>query len=457
MSDGAAQAMGSPAPSPGGGAWWPRFAILLVVLLAWLPGLATLPPLDRDESRFAEASRQMVETGNFVDIRFAGTTRYNKPIGIYWLQAASAALAGPAMRDRIFVYRLPSLLAGFLCLLMVYECGRRLGMRHRALFASLLLGTTLLLVAESDIATTDAALLATVIAAQLTMMRTYLSVRDSRYAKPGLARIMGGWAALGAGVLLKGPVILAVVGATALALSLWDREWRWLRSLRPLSGILVAAAIVAPWAIAIGYASHGAFYQQSLGHDFAAKILGGEESHGAPPGYYLALASFTFWPATLLLLPALADAVGQRRDPVYRYLLAWSGSVWLMFEFVPTKLPHYILPVWPALALLCALWIGRASIAKSMRGQTWLRAAGAAQFGLGAIGLVAASLYLPPHNGGSLEWPALVAAALVLAWGCAAILFLLRQHYERAAVLAVASAVLFYLLLGFAIVPQLHE
>ena len=163
--------------------------------------------------------------------------------------------------------------------------------------------------------------------------------------------------AVGAGILLKGPVILITLIATALALSFWDRDWRWLAGTKPIAGTVLTLVLVAPWAIAIAFASHGAFYQQSLGHDFAAKIFGGEESHGAPPGYYLALASLTFWPATLLLLPAIGFAVRNRVDPAIRFLLAWSGAVWLLFELVPTKLPHYILPAYPALALLSALWV----------------------------------------------------------------------------------------------------
>src|SRR5215813_5861708 len=82
-----------------------RRALLILVLLsvlAWLPGFFTLPPLDRDESRFAQATKQMLETGNFVDIRFGTEARYEKPVGIYWLQAASTASLGMGTRDAIW-------------------------------------------------------------------------------------------------------------------------------------------------------------------------------------------------------------------------------------------------------------------------------------------------------------------------------------------------------------------
>src|SRR5262249_39930524 len=112
-----------------------------------------------------------------------------------------------------------------------------------------------------------------------------------------------------------------------------------------------------PWAVAIAFASHGAFYQRSLGHDFAAKIMAGQETHGAPPGYYITLAAIALWPVTLFALPAIGSAVAQRSRPAIRFLLAWAIPTWLMFELVPTKLPHYILPAYPALALLAAVWI----------------------------------------------------------------------------------------------------
>src|ERR1041384_6906781 len=97
-------------------AWLARLAkrplavLGLLGLLLWLPGVLSLPALDRDESRFAQSSRQMVESGDVVDIRFGHIPRYKKPVGIYWLQAASTRLAGMGRDDRIWTYRLPSLL-----------------------------------------------------------------------------------------------------------------------------------------------------------------------------------------------------------------------------------------------------------------------------------------------------------------------------------------------------------
>ncbi|HEX4078236.1 MAG TPA: glycosyltransferase family 39 protein [Rhizomicrobium sp.] len=433
----------------------PLAAILLVALLGWVPAAAMLPPLDRDESRFAEASRQMVESGNYVDIRFANVPRYNKPIGIYWLQAAVASVSTPSLRSRIWVYRLPSLLGGFLSLLLLYGMARSTAPPKMALLGALLLGTGLLLTAESDIATTDAALLAAVIAAEAALMRVYLAARG--HPGPPLALILGGWVALAFGVLLKGPVILAVLGVTSLGLSLWDRDWRWLGGTKPLMGTVLAVILVAPWALAIGLASHGAFYRQSLGHDFAAKILGGEESHGAPPGYYFVLVNLTFWPATLLLLPAIRFAALRRKEALYRFLLAWSGGAWLLFELVPTKLPHYILPAYPALAFLVALWVSSPRNASDSRWERALRFVASVQFGLVAVAIALACIVLPAHYGGSASWPLFAGVALGLAAACVAIVLFVRRRAEPAALLAMGTALTFYLVLAFEVVPQLHD
>jgi 4-amino-4-deoxy-L-arabinose transferase-like glycosyltransferase len=438
---------------------WPRrpLAILVVFLLfAWLPAFLTLPPLDRDESRFAEASRQMVETGNYVDIRFASGPRYNKPIGIYWLQSLSANVAGPALRNQIWVYRIPSLLGGLLCTIFLFLLARSVASRDTALFSALLLGTSLLLTTESVIATTDAALLATIIVAQSVLLKTYLAARENRQP-PALLFVLTGWLTVGIGVLLKGPVIVVVLAVTAVSLSLADRQFAWLRGTRPLRGTLLALALVAPWAIAIAFASRGAFYQQSLGHDFAAKLTEGRESHGAPPGYYLIETIIAFWPVTLLLVPAAASAIEHRRDSLVRFLLAWSAGVWILFELVPTKLPHYVLPAYPALALLCAMWISRHDKHRTERTSPMLRVASAVMFLLGTAVCAGACLYLPVRFGGHLNPPLVLGAVVASGLACVAMVMFLRESVRQAVVAAFASAICFDVVLGLMVVPQLHD
>src|SRR5690606_26119609 len=137
--------------------------------------------------------------------------------------------------------------------------------------------------------------------------RFYLHGRGVIEAPPSLGTVLLFWAALGAGILIKGPIMPMVVGLTMLALCIADRDRSWLRGMRPLLGAPIAAAIVLPWGLAILFETQGQFYRESLGVDLIPKILGGVESHGFPPGFYLALVSLTFWPASLFLWPALRE------------------------------------------------------------------------------------------------------------------------------------------------------
>jgi 4-amino-4-deoxy-L-arabinose transferase-like glycosyltransferase len=439
-------------------AGWRIWTLLAIAAIAWLPGVMSLPALDRDESRFAQASRQMVDTGNYIDIRLGSAPRYNKPIGIYWLQAGTVDAARLVLHNAqgiISLYRLPSFACGFLSLLLMFWTVRSLASVQVAYLAAVLLGLTLLLAIESEIATTDAALLATFLAAQGVLLRVRLAYGEKRMVPVGLTLL--GWAAVGAGVLIKGPVILAVLGATALGLSVWERDWRWLKATRPLSGITVATAIATPWAIAIGLASHGAFYQQSLGHDFVSKIAGGQESHGAPPGYYLALLSLTYWPATLFLIPSTEMALRRRKEPAIRFTIAWAASAFILFELVPTKLPHYVLPAYPALALLAALWIAEGSATKEPAWQRIFRYLSAAQFGLVAVAVAAAVFLLPQRFGAASPTWALFGAILGLVAGAVAIFMLLRRKKQVALAAAGICALVYYSVLVLGVAPQLEQ
>lgn len=326
--------------------------LALACLVLYLPGFFTLPPIDRDEPRYAQASKQMVETGDLVDIRFQDEPRYKKPIGIYWLQVAAVKLVGLGPDSPIWVYRLPSLAGAIIAVLLTALIGARLFDRRTGIVAALLLASCLLMAVEARLAKTDAVLLASTLAAQLMLARAWME-RDAA-GPPSLAVALGFWLALGAGMLVKGPIIVLACGGTALLLSLFARRGRWLLRLRPALGVPLALLVVLPWLVAIGLQSDGAFFQASVGHDLLGKVLSGQESHGAPPGYYAVAVWLTFWPGSLLLFLALPWIWSHRRDPSVMFCLAWILPVWIVFELVFTKLPHYVLPAYPAVALLAA-------------------------------------------------------------------------------------------------------
>ncbi len=169
--------------------------------------------------------------------------------------------------------------------------------------------------------------------------------------------------------MLKGPVILLVSWGTIVGLLIAERRAAWLRRLHPGWGILLMLAVVAPWATAIAIRSHGAFFADSVGQNFLGKVAQGQQAHGLPPGYYLMVFTAAMWPGSLFAVLALPFIWRHRREPAVRFLLAWIVPTWAVFELVVTKLPHYVLPTYPAIACLT----GAAAVAPEgwPDGRTW--------------------------------------------------------------------------------------
>lgn len=333
----------------------PHLVLLVLCASLYLPGIAAIPPIDRDEARFAQATRQMLDTHDYVNIRFQNEPRNKKPVGIYWLQAAAVSIAGSPAKADIWPYRLPSVLGAMAAVFLTFAMGRKLFDSRRALLAAGLLASCLLLIVEAHQATTDAALLATVLATQGALGLLYCRGNSGNSnRRPSLAIPILFWAAQGVAILLKGPIVPLISAVTIAALLAADRNARWLKGLRPLSGLILAALIVCPWAIAVNRATGGAFFHDAVTQDLLPKLFSGQESHGFTPGYYLLLLPLTFWPASAFIGLALHSAWENRLSRNVRFCLAWIVPTWIIFELVPTKLPHYALPMYPALALLTA-------------------------------------------------------------------------------------------------------
>ena len=332
--------------------------IIIVSLIAFLPGFFQIPPVDRDEARFAQATKQMIETGDYVDIRFQNDVRYKKPIGIYLLQATvvkTAEILGfPGARTTIWLYRVPSLLGSIGAVLLTYTCALTFISQRAAVLAALMMVGSPLLGIEARLATTDAMLLVTVIAAMGVLASVYLSQRGGISTHSGLALPAVFWTALAIGVELKGPVIVMIVTLAAATLSLIDRSARWLTALRPFPGFAWFIVLVSPWFAAIYGRTGSAFFVDSIGHDMLAKVVSGEESHGGPPGLYFVLFFATFFPASVLAVLAAPSVWAAHNKPTIRFLLAWLLPSWIVFELIPTKLPHYVLPLFPAISILIA-------------------------------------------------------------------------------------------------------
>ena len=410
----------------GRGARGPILAAL-VALCAGLPGVLGVPPIDRDESRFAEATAQMLESGDFVTIHFQDQPRFKKPVGIYWLQAAAVSAFSRVEDRAIWAYRLPSL-AG--AMLAAAACAWGAGAfltPGLSLIAGALLGSSFLLSTEAGIAATDGALCGAVTLAMACLGRLYLAERGGPPAGPAIKALM--WGAVALSILLKGPIGPMVVGLTLLSLAIWERRVRWMGSIGWGWGLIGVAAATLPWAMAITVATDGDFWGQAVGGDLAPKLIGDQEGHGAPFGFYLLLSPLLLFPATLLLPAAAVTAWRARAEPAVRFALCWLIPSWLVFEIVPTKLIHYTLPLYGAVAWLMARAlaepIGRRS---RIFGAGLLVLAGVA-FGL-AGPLAAVRLRVGPAEG----WALLATALFALAAGLGA--FLMWRRRAWAAILA---------------------
>ena len=449
---------------------WAVLVLALVALAMFLPGLATLPPMDRDEPRFAQASKQMLQTGDYVSIRFQDTARNKKPVGIYWLQAAAVSIGDrlgveDALRT-IWLYRVPSLIGAIVAVLGTYWAGLALTTQQGAFLGALLMSTTLLLTVEAHLAKTDAVLVATVAVAMGALARVYRVGRalgrpfpllnDGADLRPGI--LFAFWTALAVGILVKGPITPMIPVFAAVALSVKERSGRWLLGLRPVPGLLWTLLLVLPWFVLILLRTKGAFLADSVGHDMLGKVAGVQELHGAPPGTYLAVFWLTGWPMAPFAALAIPYAWQHRQEPKVAFLLAWILPAWILFELFPTKLPHYVLPLFPALALLAAMGlIGRMERPRASR-----VAAIAGMFGLLCIMPLAVSVVLGKGTG--LLWDqlppttAMLGAAtsvlVVVLAGLAA--WSLRIRDARRSVLAATGAALasYLFVLGHLTLPQ---
>ena len=393
--------------------------LILTALLAFLPGFFQIPPTDRDEARFAQATKQMLETGEYVDIRFQNEVRYKKPVGIYWLQAgvvkAAEAVGIRGAQTKIWLYRIPSLAGAIGAVLLTYWAALAFVSRRAALLAGLMMASSILLGVEARLAKTDAMLLLTCVATMGAMARAYLVERRPASSGPGawtLPAIF--WTALAAGILLKGPLILLFVVLAIVPLAIIDRSVRWLGALKPVPGLIWLCVLVLPWFLAIMGRAGNTFLAESVGRDLLGKIISVQEAHGAPPGYYFVLFWLTFWPGATLAAMAVPGVWAARREKGAKFLLAWIVPAWILLELVITKLPHYVLPLYPAIAILIAGVVDTSVLAR----QRWLtRGAGSWFFMPMALGIgMVIVLVVFGRQLGLFAWPFIVASMIFGLW-----------------------------------------
>ena len=444
------------------------FLLVVVALLAFVPGFFQMPPIDRDEARFAQATKQMVESGDYVDIRFQDEVRYKKPVGIYWMQAAVVEVSRKSSAWRN-ADDPPSGCTGCrLCSAPSVRCCSPIGRRWLSspAAAAVLAGLIMCVLgacsmSKRRMAKTDAMLLLTVMIAVMgAMARVYLRELSER----GEDNKQGGWLepvdildrAWPVSILVKGPLILMFVvlhGILVLGV-MFDRSVALARlALKPLATAFPGSLLlVLPWFVAIyGQGRTAASSSDSLGGDMLSKLSrAGRNPMARLPAPISLLFWVTFWPGVALAAIAAPGVWAARREPGVRFLLAWLVPCWIVFEIVVTKLPHYVLPLYPAIAILIAGVIDTRLLAR----QPWLTRGAGWWFGFPLVAGIGAvvSLIVVARQLGLPAWPFLAGAGVFgfLAWWLYQI-----EGAERSLLRAVIASILLAIGIYAVILPAL--
>ena len=315
-----------------------------------MQGVLNLPVLDRDEARFATASKTMIETGDLIDIKMHDEVRYKKPVGIYWLQSFSNYCLGKKPFDRIWVYRIPSILAIFFSLFLIYSYSRKIFGEEISFFSVIFIITSLLTISEIHQAKTDGVLFLTITLCNLVILKAlnekFLCFRDKLIF----------WVTFSFGILVKGPIIIIFTMLPLIGLCLLKKK-NFFKEIWSPTGFIIFLIISIPWFIIITIVSKGLFWHESVIHDLFSKVKSGQESHGFPPGYYSLLFLVMFWPGVIFVPSLLKKIYKNWRFTFFNnncllFVGLWFFIPFLIYEIIPTKLPHYIFPSYVAMSIL---------------------------------------------------------------------------------------------------------
>jgi len=305
--------------------------LLAALLLGFWSNLGSVPLFDLDEGAFSQATLEMLDNDNYLSTTLNGEPRYDKPILIYWMQAAAVRAFGPGE----FAFRLPSALCATAWLFAVYGFTWSFTRERRAaLLAAGSLGLGLMSSVIGHAAIADA-LLNMLLA--LTMLDLY-----RHYVAPSLGKLLRIYLWMGLGFLAKGPVAVALPLLVSLLFYAWQRRpLQWLKAVFNPLGWLVFAAVVFPWAYLLYRQDHGEFFRHFLLEHNVGRYQNTLQGHGGHPWYYLVWLPLIVMPFTALLPAALWRA--RQPDPLDGYLLLWFIVVFVIFSFSGTQLPHYLL------------------------------------------------------------------------------------------------------------------
>jgi 4-amino-4-deoxy-L-arabinose transferase-like glycosyltransferase len=352
-----------------------NYALLFLgCLLFHVVGTWSVPLIDRDEPRFAEASREMIERGDYIVPHFNNQLRLDKPPLAYWAQVVSYRIFG----ESDFAARFPSALAAALVALSILAWGKRLGGERIGWWAAIIFTLSLQTFVHAKAAVADMWLVLFMTTAFWAGWELLFGERPTPNAERPMPnsetshqtsdlkpQTFGPWwfvfyLSLALGFLAKGPIAWMPL-LTLAAMKFFVRDIELARRFKFARGILVALAIVALWGVPALVQTHGEFFKIGIGRHVVGRSFGAMEGHGANSlGVYLLLLPFyfvtifaSFFPWSIKL-PSLAKRLWRSRDKIDIYLLTGAAIIFLIFSLIKTKLPHYTLPAFPLLSLLLA-------------------------------------------------------------------------------------------------------
>lgn len=308
---------------------------------------------DIDEGNNAEASREMLESENWVVPTFNYELRVDKPALLYWLQMAAYRLHG----INEFAARLPSALAAFAAVFVAYGLGRTMFGPMEGLLAGLILSSSVAFCASAHFANPDALLNLCTIS---TLTLFWIDYRRGARTWFWTAAI-----AAGLGVLAKGPVGVILPGTVVVLFLLCERKLAILRDWRLLGGVLLLALVALPWYALVGVETKAEFLIGFLFKHNLGRFVEPMEKHGGSLFYYVLVVLIGFGPWSVFLLSTFWYGTGDRAREHgatlagNRFLWCWVGVYLLFFSLASTKLPNYILPLYAPLALLMARFLER--------------------------------------------------------------------------------------------------
>ncbi|PYM00933.1 MAG: hypothetical protein DMF13_09170 [Verrucomicrobia bacterium] len=327
-------------------------------LLFHLAGTWSLPLIDRDEPRFAEAAREMRERADFIVPYFNNQFRFDKPPLTYWFQVASYRVFG----ENDFAARFPTAIAAALVAVILLAWGQQLGDEKVGWWAAIIFSLSLQTFIHGKAAVADMWLVLFVTVAHWAAWELFKANTEHRTSNIE-HRTVFWWTfyiSLAFAFLAKGPIGWTPLLTVAIA-HRFHRQKHFAAHFKFVRGLLLMLVLICLWGIPALVRTQGEFFRVGIGKHVVERSVATMEGHGASSVWmYLALLPFyfltvfaSFFPWSIKL-PALWKKLRAQRDGTDRFLLAGALIIFGIFTLVQTKLPHYTLPAFPLLALLVA-------------------------------------------------------------------------------------------------------